>query len=205
MISNLRARDATTVLASGPKFDLGKLLTATEGFIRAFVAEVTAAETAVGATLVFDHDARRGFPLDKDAYRRVRRFCEAAANVHDVNTCCLAFACGPFRLCFYPFGGNALMQPTVAWRTIFDAPGAQLDPTPYLHVIPSGSQDLFFQEAEARVLAGLLARHAPSGTEFLGIHVDAGDALPGLRFPHEAFGNGFGTLRIALVDAPRLP
>ena len=207
MISNIRSKmDGQTVLAEGPRFNTELVLDAAEAFVLAFVQGACAATPGLSATLRFSSGQGATFVLDDEAYRRVRRAVLAEHQIYDVGLFCVIFDCGPYRIRLYPLGGDALMlRGAGSWRTMSDAPGAQLDPTPCLHVVPSGGENLLFPDDDAHFVDELLKRHAPSGTSSSGIRPHGGGTLPGLRFPHEAFGNGYATLRIALIDYPRLP
>lgn len=199
MIADLKIIDEDTAAGFGQKFDVSRTLEAGIGFLKAFAAEVAPASDEK-PSLRFKGDGDRRQPLDEDAYARLRRETRAIARIWDVTNEFVRADIGPFRLRFYPLGREDLQRygadgtPTL----VTEQPWHELDPTPVIDFTPPTGLP-FFGPRGLALLKELTMRHAPPGTrpDF--------SSIPALRFPHYAFGAGFGALRISLLTIPVTP
>ncbi len=193
MITNLRVRDADTVLVEGPCFDAPSVTEAAIAFLKEFVGAVAQADPTVAPTITYSGDREKPQPLDDDAYARMRRELMSCAILYEVDACCVRIDVGAYRLRCYLHGEDDLFQWPGEEPTLGDGePWSNLDPTPTIRVEPLGTDLPLFDPTCREIALSALKDALPPGVELVE------DAAPTLRFTHGAFGDGYGTLRVSL-------
>ena len=199
MIEDLKLAGEDVATAVGERYDLAKVLDAAEAFLRGFVAEV-ALSCAVPTRPIFRFAYDAELPLDEAGYAALRRWYSGINARHDVIDANASAVVGPFRVSLRLLGDDDLFlaEGDAEPVTISGAPWRTLDPEPNLVVMPSGGSSPLFDPGAPDTVHALVRKHAPAGTDASGVA-----RIPGLRFPHAAFGAGRGTLRIALMRTPK--
>jgi len=196
MIANLKIVDDETATANGEKYDLVKVLDAAEEFLRRFAGMTALSAPAMPRFLRFGQDE---IPLDDAGYEVVRAFYVRAARRHDAVDAGVSAIVGPFRVMLKLLGDDDLFlregesEPV----TISDAHWSGLTHEPKITVMPASGANPLFELGSIDAVRALVRAAAPEGTEAVGPN------LPGIRFPHAAFGAGTGRLRIALTRVPK--
>lgn len=197
MITNLRLQDADTALVEGPRFDTQSVTEAAIAFLREFVGAIVQADPSVTPTIKFSGDHEEPSVLDDDGYARMRRELMSCAILYEVDACCARIDVGSYRLRCYLHGEDDLFQWSGEEPALSDGElWSELDPTPIIRIEPRGTELPFFGPHERHVVMAALEEAAPPGVTI------AKDSMPTLRFEHNAFGDGHGTLRVSLQIVP---
>ncbi len=197
MITNLRLQDADTALVEGPRFDTQSVTEAAIAFLREFVGAIVQADPSVTPTIKFSGDSERPTVLDDDGYARMRRVLISCARLFEVDACCVRIDVGLCRLRCYLHGEDDLFQWPGEEPTLSDGKSwSSLDPTPTIRVEALGADLPLFDPQDRAGVLSTLKDALPPGVELVE------GAMPTLRFGHDAFGDGYGTLRVSLQAVP---
>lgn len=200
MITNLEILDEDAAKAFGQKFDVPRVLDAMIAFVSASAATIHEAAPHAPMTFRIVGDGDASFPVDGDAYARLRAECGRDLRRWDAADFCGIFKLGTIALKLYPLGREHLQRYGSAPPTLVDeTTWRDLDPTPVVHFMPSSGGMPFLEPSGVELARSLIALHAPSGT------TSRLDGVPTLRFPHRAYGAGLGDLRIRLLTIPVTP
>ncbi len=199
MITNLRYENSETALADGPMFDLLKVLDAAEAFVRGLVGDVLAAKAEANAFLRASGNQDRRWTYGDESFKRMRRTFHLWAQELDADSCSVTVTADVFLLRLYLLGSEGL-DALRGWPPTLDtgASWEELDPTPLIQIMPSVGRTPTFGPEGDRYAQELVARHVPPGATFERFAPGANRVLT-VRFPHEVFGAGHGSLRIGLL------
>lgn len=200
MITNLEIVDDDVAKAFGQKFDVSRVLDAMIGFVTASAATIRAAapHAPMNFRVVGDGDA--SFPIDGDAYARLRAECAWDLRRWDAADFCGIFKLGTLALRLYPLGTEHLQRYGSAPPTTIDEGSwRDLDATPVIRFMPASGGMPFLEPAGVELARSLMALHAPADAK------PSLDGVPTLRFPHHAYGLGLGDVRIRLLTIPVEP
>ena len=200
MITNLEIVDDDHARAFGQKFDVPRVLSAMIAFVEASVATIRAAAPHVPMTFRVVGDGDASFPVDGDAYARLRAECGRDLRRWDAADFCGIFKFGTIAIRLYPLGSEHLQRYGSAPPTTVDETSwRDLDTTPVIRFMPSSGGMPFLEPTGVALARNLVALHAPSDTKC------SLDGVPTLRFPHAAYGAGLGDLRVRLLTIPVEP
>ena len=200
MITNLEILDDDTARAFGQKFDVPRVLEAMIAFVEASVSTIRAAAPHAPMAFRIVGDGDVSFPVDGDAYARLRAECGRDLRRWDAADFCGIFKLGTIALKLYPLGGEHLQRYGSAPSTLIDETSwRDFDPTPIIKFMPSSGGMPFLSPQGVELARGLVALHAPADAK------PSMDGVPTLRFPHAAYSAGLGDLRIRLLTIPVEP
>src|SRR5688572_2080073 len=189
------------MLAVGPRFDLEKVLAAGSGVLRTLIGRAQMrfpeAETL---TIVSEMEE---FPASVESleameavFRKVKTDWYDAADLH------YYVQFGPYLATWAPLGFDALYGPAGNCLTSSEANWEDLDPTPVLFFM---SRDRPFQpmgRKETKFLQEILGDEPSGGVQVDYVPHDVDAEIVVARFPHDAFGDGHGQIRVCrYIDA----
>lgn len=198
MLKRIRDLEDDTVIADGPKFDLAKVTETALSVLRALQKRVIACfpdETA--HTVAFSSDDKE-CPLDEQGYLMIDWvFSDCQVTKYDVTPYSCSVYLGPFAIDLYLLGIDCLHGPMISCTTDDDLPWNELDPTPVMSLMMKRALIDPFDEAHFNFLRRTLDGFRSQGVEWHVLEEEGGQAMAfTVRFPHAAFGKGFGPLRI---------
>lgn len=212
-------RDAA--VAHGPRFDIHRVMDAGFAVFRAFAA----AMPELGAELMVRRDGEtRWKPFSEEEILLLKMDLLVEACRYDVSETNYRLRVGGLDISFEPFGGAALVRRGGEWLTADREPAERFDHAPKMTVASALRADDLSEDDFDVFVGRALGRPSPRddgrpvGTILLdeaslrivrtvlepfvrkeGLAVDLGP-LAHIRFPHERFGDGEGTLRIEAYE-----
>lgn len=197
MISKLREVDDATVAALGPRFDLPKVAATATGILRTLMGRSEMRFSDVDPptfAFTFDEAAR---PFDDESVGMIMAaFEECKRDTYDATLFSCEVRFGPFMVDLYLLGMDCLHGPVINCLTDCDLNWDQLDPTPVMMVMMREGMIDAIVGPHREFLCKTLESFLPSGITLDGHDFDGDDLAFLVRFPHEAFGDGRGTIRI---------
>jgi hypothetical protein len=197
VISKLREIDDDTVGALGPRFDLPKVATTALGILRTLMRRAEMRFPGGDPptfAFSFDDEPR---PFDDEAAGVIAgAFDECKRLSYDVTLFGCEVRFGPFMADLYLLGFDCLHGPVGNCVTEYDLDWNQLDPTPLMLVMMRQGMIDAIVGTPRDFLQKTLETLMASGIELETHDSDGDDLAIGIRFPHAAFGDGQGPLRI---------
>ncbi len=197
MISKLREIDDDTVRALGPRFDLQKVAAAAWSILRTLMlrAEMRFPGSDPPTFAFPDDDAPR--PFEDGSFDLIAGvFAECKRGKYDVTLFGCEVHFGPFMADLYLLGFDCLHGPVGNCVTEYDLDWNQLDPTPLMLVMMRQGMIDAIVGTPRDFLQKTLETFMTSGIELETHDSDGDDLAIAVRFPHAAFGDGQGPLRI---------
>lgn len=196
MISMLREIDEDAVEAVGPRFDLPKVLTTALGMLRTLMNRAAMRfPDADPPTYAFHDDDPE--PFDDGSFDLIAGVFEECKRVrYDVTLYSCEVQFGPFMIDLYPLGFDCLHGPVGNCLTDHDLDWSQLDPTPVMLVMMRMGMIDAIVGTPREFLMKTLEAYQASGVTLDSYDIDGDDIAFMVQFPHEAFGDGDGMIRI---------
>jgi hypothetical protein len=198
MIERLTHVDDDTVSAIGPRFDLDKVLETAMSILRTLQRRSAMRfKDDDEPSFSFEQDDRTR-PFDDESYDLISSVFKACRETtHDVSLFSCEVRFGPFMTDLYPLGFDCLHGPVGNCLTDHDLNWTDLDPTPVMLVMMGRGMIDPIVGSHHDFLTKTLDSFLPQGILWEP-YDDTGDELAFcIRFPHEAFGDGRGRIRIS--------
>jgi hypothetical protein len=196
VISKLREIDEEAVEAVGPRFDLTKVLAEALGILRTLMnrSAMRFPESDPPTYAFSDSDAE---PFDDGSFDLIAAGFEECKRVrYDATLYSCEVQFGPFMADLYPLGFDCLHGPVGNCLNDHDLDWSQLDPTPVMLVMMRMGMIDAIVGTPREFLMKTLESYQAAGVTLDAYDVDGDDLAFQVRFPHETFGDGIGTIRI---------
>lgn len=199
MIRYIKKIDAETVLAHGPRYDADRVRTTMMDVLRALVSAVSQADPKVDPIFrLKGHE--KAWRLNAAGYATIASFFRGQKERWDCDDQWCEAVVGEYRIRLHPLGDNVYLRYGSLWSITNQAlTGDDIVPNMNVYKVGKGADFLLTQEQRilvTEVFAGFL----PTGTEFDRVR-DLGivGAMGTLKFPHAAFGEGEGEIRVRVT------
>lgn len=198
MIEKIKHVDDDTVTAVGPRFDLDKVLDVAMGILRTLQrrAAMRGFKDDDEPSFAFEMDDRPR-PFTDESFDLIAAvFKDCREKQFDVTKFGCEVRFGPYLCDLYLMGMDCLHGPVGNCLNDRDQDWSDLDPTPILMVMMSRGMVDPIVDPHRDFLTKTLDSFLPQGVLW-DPYDETGEELAFcVRFPHEAFGSGRGTLRI---------
>ncbi len=198
MLKNLQDAGEHMVTAFGPRFDLEKVLTTALGILKTLHGRARMRFPCSGSeefSFTCDEDAR---VLNDASWEEIHGFYRTCRETeYDVTQFGCDISIGPFCIDLYPLGNDCLRGWADNCQTDSGDDGEKLDPTPRMFVMARRATIDPIDRVHADFIERILSSFKSHGIDYSSLESDEDERLAyEVRFPHGAFGDGYGHLRI---------
>lgn len=197
MLRNLKETGSDTILAEGPRFDLEKVIGIAVPLVRSMVVRSTMLETGHEPLIIRLGDEVPA-PLGADGLDRMaEEFRAHRRGVHDASDFSFAVGIADLTLDVCLLGREFLVGRGARMRTNDGSKPADLDPTPAILVYHrQGPLTPLSNRGKGLIVHSVRSYFAHGVTVVWLPPTEDEQYFADIRFPHDAFGDGTGEIRV---------